>query len=773
MPSMTVEILRLLLVEDSEDDAALIESALREDGFVLETDRVWTADALRASLVSGSWDLLITEYVLQGLDGPGVLEILGESGLRIPAILVSGQIGEQAAVEAMRSGARDYVSKANLARLAPVVRRELEEMVSRRERRAAESKYEVAFRSSPSSIALTSLEDGRFLEVNPAFEEITGYSRDEVLGETTLDLGIWGRTKERERFLRVLEEKGSVRDERLPVRRKDGRMRETLMSAEIVDLPEGRGILSVVRDVTAERRALLAVEQSEERFSKAFFANPNPAVITTLSDGMILEANQVLCEIAGLPRDELIGRNGVDLGLWDAEHAARMSRLLEDGRSVRDLELRAHSRRGTVHELLLSAVVVEMAGEPCVLNVAVDITESKKLQAHLLRAQRLESIGTLAGGIAHDLNNVLTPILMAIKLLRRDRPEQRERVLSILESNARRGADLIRQVLTFSRGFEGQRAPVHLGHLAREIGTIVRDTFPKSIDLQLRHDKDLWLVEGDATQFHQVLLNLAVNARDAMEGAGSLSITLHNRELDASDSASLPGVRPGRYVVIEVADTGPGIPEDVRQRVFDPFYTTKDPDQGTGLGLFTVETIVDAHGGFLEVTDSPSGGARFLVHLPVAGGRTEEVGRGRMLVPETDGRGELVLIVDDEEAVREIAAGVLEASGYRTVPAADGSVALDRFEERRPEIRVAVVDMMMPKMDGTETIRALRRLDPKLPIIAMSGIESGTAGGSGTEVDGADLFLHKPLTAEDLLGGVRAVLRGPEAAEEPSAREAR
>lgn len=644
------EPLRLLIVEDSESGAALVETTLRRDELPVRSRRVADERCLRQALDDGPWDLVIAEHCVPELGALRVLEILDELGQEIPTIVVSGAIGEEAVARVMRAGARDCVLRQSLARLPSAVRREL------------------------------------------AGEPFDG--------------------------------------ER-------------------------------VEGATGHSRALEQLELSEERFTKAFFANPNPAIITTLADSTILEVNEGLCELAGLSREELIGRNGIELGLWDPEHADRMARLLEEEGAVRDLEVRAHGRGGAELDLLLSAVVVEMEGTRCVLNVAVDMTERNRLEARLFQAQRLESIGALAGGIAHDLNNVLTPILMAIKLLRKHPMHQRERVLGILESNARRGADLIRQLLTFARGTEGPRIPVSLETLVSEIAATVRDTFPRSIELEVRLDEDLWMVEGDPTQFHQVLLNLVLNARDAMESKGRLTIRARNQELDANASERHPNAQQGRYVVLEVTDTGPGIPDELRRKVFDPFFTTKKLGHGTGLGLFTVDSIVSTHGGFVEVARGSAGrGARLLVYLPVTGRRQRRTDERAALTSALDGNGELILIVDDEEAVREIAAGVLEASGYRTVPAADGLAAVSRFEERRAEVRAVVIDMVMPRMGGAETICTLRKLDPHLPIIAMSGIDSGSE--AAAECAKADLVLSKPLTAEELLASLRKVLQDSE-----------
>ena len=630
------------------------------------------------------------------------------------------------------------------------------------DRRTVEEKYTVAFRSSPDALVITSVEDGRIFEVNDSFERLSGHTREEAVGRTTQELGLWYQKEKRSEFLQRLESDGSVRNFEIQTRRKDGTGYIALLSAEILEIHGERCILTVAKDHTEESRARNALQVSEERFSNAFFANPNPAVITTLDDGKILEVNDVLCEMSGYRREDLVGRDGKMLGLWNEDHAREMARLLGERGSVRNLELEARSRSGEVHQLLISAVMVELGGETCVLNVANDVTESRNLEQQLLRAQRLESIGTLAGGIAHDLNNVLTPILMGIKLLRREVPEGAERILSILESNTRRGSELIRQILAFARGVEGERIEVQLRQLVGEVAATVRDTFPKSITLSVVCEGEPWPVMGDPTQLHQVLLNLALNARDAMEEKGTLTLRVLNRELEEGVVEGRPKARPGPWVVLEVEDTGVGMCPEVQEKIFDPFFTTKPRARGTGLGLFSVDAIVTSHEGFIVVDSAPGCGTRVRVFLPARGeGRLEDRGREPRLAARGEGRG--VLVVDDEGAVREIITGVLEASGYRTFVAADGVEALDRFKERRAEIDAVLLDMMMPRMDGFETIAVLRRVDPDIPIVCISGMAARRD--PRRPPPGTQKLLRKPISPEALLSALEEVTASAESRE--------
>ncbi|MGH9768505.1 MAG: hybrid sensor histidine kinase/response regulator, partial [Blastocatellia bacterium] len=400
------------------------------------------------------------------------------------------------------------------------------------------------------------------------------------------------------------------------------------------------------------------------------------------------------------------------------------------------------------------AQIRDEQGNPrSVFVINTDITEKKRLEAVILRAQRLESIGALASAIAHDLNNVLAPILMALHTLQQKfTDEHSRRWLSLMRKSAERGKDMIERVLTFARGAEGERVPLQTAYLIRDIARILKETLPKNIELQVRTPAGLWSVIGDMTQIQQVLLNLCINARDAMPAGGKLIIKARNRRLVEEERRLGASPLQKQYVRITVADTGVGIPREIIDRVFDPFFTTKERGKGSGLGLSTVLAIIRGHGGFLNLFSKVGKGTEFKVYLPA-----QPSGLGAALGPEDlkeielpSGRGELILIVDDESGIREITSATLEKYGYRVLSARDGREAVEIYRQRGDEIHLVVTDMVMPDLDGHSTIRELKTINPNALVIATSGVWATEKIGDLKRL-GVRAFLPKPYTAETLL----------------------
>jgi PAS domain S-box-containing protein len=423
-------------------------------------------------------------------------------------------------------------------------------------------------------------------------------------------------------------------------------------------------------------------------------------------------------------------------------------------------ELKQKSRDG--RDLILHSrwtLVRDPGGKPkAILIVNSDITEKKKLEAQLLRGQRLESIGTLASGLAHDLNNVLAPIMMAVQYIKDNAEDEGMKAcFQTLETCSRRGADIIRQVLMFARGVEGQRILLNPKHLIQEMQRIATETFPRSIEINTRISKPPCVLLGDATQIQQVLMNLCVNARDAMPAGGVLTIGLEQQELDAAGTKIHPKAKPGAYLVISVKDTGTGIPPELVDKIFDPFFTTKPLGQGTGLGLPTVLGIAENHGGFVHLETKPGVGTAFYVYIPAAPGSAlggEVSGGGK---EPAKGKGELILVVDDEPSVRKLTSAILGRNGYRTVTASEGREGLKLFEQHRQNIRLVVSDLMMPVLDGPGMLRGLRQMEPQLKSIIITGLGEENRIAEARAA-GADLILNKPFSAEQLLSGVNQLI---------------
>jgi PAS domain S-box-containing protein len=480
-------------------------------------------------------------------------------------------------------------------------------------------------------------------------------------------------------------------------------------------------------------------------------------------DGVVLEINRAAIEAGALERVDVLGKLLPDTYWWCYSPAVqdRLRAALERaarGEVVRYDEIVrvANDQRLTI-DVTFGPLRDAQGTTAQIVGSAVDITERKRFEHQYLRAQRLESLGTLAGGIAHDLNNVLTPIMMSIELLTMDETNKdRLEVLATIRSSARRGANMVKQVLSFARGVEGRHLDVQVTHLLRDVAKIANDTFLKSIQVSTIIPDDLRTVSGDPTQLEQVLLNLCVNARDAMPEGGSLTLSAENVILGEHDALLNPEEKAGAYVIILVEDNGIGMPQSIIDKIFDPFFTTKELGKGTGLGLSTSLGIVKSHGGFIRVRSEPGQGTTFAVYLPAL---AESQSAAEILEePELPrGHGELILVVDDEAALRQVTRRTLERFGYRAIGAADGAGALAMYASQYETIAVVLTDMMMPAMDGSAIIQGLMKIRADVRIIAASGLSANGAVARGA---GAKHFLPKPYTTPTLLKALRRVLLG-------------
>lgn len=504
-----------------------------------------------------------------------------------------------------------------------------------------------------------------------------------------------------------------------------------------------------VRDATADSSA------AAERYRRIFDGNPLPMWVYDPENLAFLTVNQAAVRNYGWTSDEF---RALTLGdIYPVEDVRRFLdylNLSEDERA-QAIQWRHRRKDGSVIDVEVLSHALTFEGRKARLMIATDVTDKKRVEAALLRSQRLESLGTLAGGIAHDLNNILSPLSVSTYLLRPQVADERgQKTLDTMDEVIERGTLLVRQVLSFARGAEGERVSIDPRKVLDEVADILTETFPRSIRIHCNLSASARVL-ADSTQLHQVIMNLCVNARDAMPAGGDLEITTSIVELDETYTQALTEGH-GKFIVIGVRDTGSGIDPKLVDKIFDPFFTTKEPGKGTGLGLSTSLGIVRSHGGFISVYSEPGRGTLFNVYLPVLDAKYE-TGEHDISVKPPSGNGELIMLVDDEEPIRRITRGMLEASNYRVITASNGREACDIFRERGEEINLVLTDMMMPVMDGADMIRDLKLLNPQLPVIASSGLAEAGREEQALRL-GAQRFMAKPYTAVRLLWAVHDLL---------------
>ncbi|MEI9895993.1 MAG: PAS domain S-box protein [Chthoniobacter sp.] len=515
---------------------------------------------------------------------------------------------------------------------------------------------------------------------------------------------------------------------------------------------EGEGapksILVINTDITENKKAEQKIEEQAALLDKA-----RDAILVCDLNQSVVYWNEGASRLYGWAQQEAVGRRVEELlfGKAPPEWSAIRQAVDEKGEWIGELRQRARDGRELVVQCR-QTLVRDAGGEPTsVLYINSDMTEQKKIEAQFLRTQRMESIGALAGGIAHDLNNVLGPIMMAVEVIQSDpRNPGNAGLLELVGSSAKRGSELVKQILSFARGVDVQKTLLKIPQLVGEVVKLASDTFPRDITVRSKVADDLPLIQGDATQVHQILLNLFVNARDAMPKGGSLGIEVRPVVLDKRATQFHREPLTGRFVEIKVSDTGTGIPADVLPKIFEPFFTTKDPGKGTGLGLSTVLGIVKAHGGFVEVSSEAGRGTTFLIYL--AAPDSHLMNPGLTGGEAMHGHNEEILIVDDEAAILEITRETLAAYNYRVLAASSGEEAVSLFARHHAQIDLVITDMLMPGIDGPTLIHTLRKVKPGVRLIAVSAVSSNapqlmTQG-----------FLKKPFSTAALLKSVRSAL---------------
>ncbi|MEH2285383.1 MAG: ATP-binding protein [Nostoc sp.] len=553
---------------------------------------------------------------------------------------------------------------------------------------------------------------------------------------------------------------------------------QTLSRVVVRQLENRRNLIELTSIKHEYKQVQEALHQSESTLDRCKQVEQQireqAALLDIVSDAIVVQdlSNKILLwnknaeEFYGWKSEEAIGKQFDEILSTEslAQHLEIYQPVLKNGFWQGELHKTSKSGKKRIVQSRWMLIEDEHSQAKSILAVDTDITQKKQLEKQVLRAQRMESIGTLASGIAHDLNNVLSPILMSVHLIKaKSHDQQINQMLSIIESNAKRGADLVKQVLSFARGIEGdiqgqpatpQHTVLQVKHLILEMRQIISQTFPKSIAVYTEIQQELLHIFADSTQLHQVLINLCLNARDAMLTGGTLTISAENIWIDEIYASMHIGAKVGAYIVLTVADTGFGISKEILDRIFEPFFTTKELGKGTGLGLSTVMAIIKEHGGFITVSSCVGKGTKFQVYLPAV---NQVPIQSLQDIEIPMGSGECILVVDDETAIREITKTSLENYNYTAITASDGIEALAIYAQHKDKISAAIIDIMMSKMDGATTIRTLQGINPRLPIIAVSGL----ATSEQVPIDKTaeyTAFLPKPYTTQELLKTLHTVI---------------
>jgi len=760
---MTPTPLNVLLAEDSVNDAELTLAELRRAGFDPKWKRVDQEAAFLAAIKEMP-DIILSDYSMPNFTGLRAAELLRASGLNIPFILISGTVGEDVAVQAMRYGATDYLLKDRIARLGNAVQRALEQQRLRAERQQAQKSlalFRVLIDRSTDGIEVIDPETGRFLDINETTCQRLGYTREEMLAMTVMDVDTmavnilnWGQHVEeiRQAGSKTLEGRH---------RRKNGSIFPVEMNVRCVRLDRDY-LIAAVRDITERRRAEQALRDSEEQFRQLAENITEVFWITEPGTRGIIYVSPAYATIwdrscASLYQSPLSWNKSIHPD--DRQRVEKAFSALLETREYNET-YRILRPDGSIRWIQDRAFPVRNAGGQIyrIVGTAQDITENRLLEEQYRQSQKMEAIGSLASGIAHDFNNILAIIMMQISLLRDERdpallPEHADEI----ERAAQRAANLTRQLLLFSRRQVAQTRDVNLNDLANNLSKMLHRTLGENIRLQLNYAPVAPIVHADPGMLEQVLLNLTVNARDAMPDGGRLIIAVSILEFDALSALQSQHARPGTFACVSVTDTGTGIPPEIKERIFEPFFTTKEVGKGTGLGLATVFGIVQQHHGWVDVHSDVGLGTIFRLYLPLTTA-TSAAELNDISGRSVPGGNETILIVEDEPQLRSLVKQSLGRLGYTVLEAAFGKQALGIWQNHKRHINLVITDMVMPEgMSGKELGEAFLRERPDLKIIYTSGY-SPDLFAKDFEIREGDNFITKPFQVQKLAETVRRCL---------------
>ncbi len=633
--------------------------------------------------------------------------------------------------------------------------------------RESEEKFQIIFNSVPDSVSISSLEDARYLFVNTAFCKFTGFSREEIVGKTAFDLNLYVDPDARKELIEALGERGVVSGFELKLRMRDGRIIDALLSGKVLKYAGKDCLVVITKDITAFNRTQAELRRSEKRY-RDLFNSVSDLIYTQDLEGRFTSANRAMTSIFGYTDDEFLGRKAADFmkpefrKMFVSEYLGSIlekgfyngisSYFAKDGRKIY-LEYRSN-------------LIRPKGGKAYISGIARDVTdrviaerEIKKLNRQVLQAQKMEAVGTLAGGVAHDFNNLLQGILGYTQYLVMSKEEGDPDIASLreIEKAGNRASELTQQLLTFSRKVEGKPKLMNLNREVEQVEKLLKRTIPKMIAIRLEIEENLDAIYADPAQLEQVLMNLCVNARDAMPEGGELVIGTKNVTLSEGYCRRHLGASPGKYVLLTITDTGTGMDRETREHIFDPFFTTKEIGKGSGLGLAMVYGIVKSHKGFIVCYSEPGRGTAFKIYLPAVEGDVQTPSLPPKEKTALHGGSETILLVDDEKSLRGIGKEMLEKFGYRILLAKDGEEAIEIFIRMKGEVELVILDLMMPGMGGKRCLEELLKIEPRLKVIIASGYSLDGHVRETLEAGARD-FVSKPYKLTQMLQAVRQVL---------------
>lgn len=832
----------MIHLEDDPADAELVQAMIKSAGLDTSIIRVQTRAEMEEAVGRHCFDLILADYNLPGYDGISALQLAKEKCPDIPFIFVSGTIGEDAAIEGLVMGATDYVLKQRLTRLAPAIKRAMNEAENRRERMRAEEasrrmNRELRAISDCNQTLMRAVDEESLLnDICRIICEEAGYrlvwvgfaEHDEnktvkpvawagIDGAIVADAKIswadepgqryglvgsvirnaeiiyvqdFSTDSRTESFHDVMERYGYRSGIALPLKDEHAQVFGALIifsgeanaftPDEIRLLDELAGDLAfgiiTLRTRTERKRAEEELRVSEQRFSIAFASSPIASAIFREADGRIIDVNDVFVKSTGYSREEIIGHTTQELNVYvDPSDRDVILRTIRERGSVENFEFRMRKKSGEIGIGLNSTVLIEIGGERHLLATILDITERKRgeeklremeerrhqLELELIQSQKLESLGTLASGIAHDFNNILSIILGYSSLGEQcyANSAQALKNFSTITKAADRGASLVKQLLTLARKTETMLHAVDINTVIAEITGLISETFPKTILILTHLQKNLPPITADSTQLHQVFVNLCVNARDAMPQGGSLTIAT-SMVPNAALVTRFPKATAQQYALISVTDTGIGMDERTMKKIFDPFFSTKGPGKGTGLGLALVYSIVTNHHGMIEVDSKPGQGTTFHVYFPSEETHADIAPQSLADVTELAGGTETVLVIEDEEMLVDMLHTVLTNKGYTVFSAQDGEEGIGLFVRHRAEVAVVLTDLGLPKVRGDEVVMRLKEIDPHAKIILASGFIEPEIKAAAVQM-GISRFIQKPYSYTDVIQTVREVIDMP------------